>query len=1234
MIAYFANRKMEILGQATTNLPKGFVIIDDLKSEDVDSGVSSFECTIGFDKNNRLQLEEMTEAGNYILRSDGEENEFYTIIESEIDTKNQSIYVYAEDAGLDLINEIVGEYEATEVHTAEWYINKFIKDSGFEIGINEVSEYAEKKLSWSDESTVTERIASIASKFGGFEVSYSFEIKGMEVAKKIINIYESRGKDIGIQLHLNRDVDRIVTKKSVANLATALKCIGATPDDKDKPITLKGYKYDDEEDFYVDDEGILCSRTAVEKWGRYVWNNEPNQLTGYKGHIVKIFNYDTKNQATLCSQGITELKKAREMEVNYEIDINKLPDNVQIGDRVYIVDDLGELYLSTRILKLETSITGETQKATLGEHLIKTSGISQKVADLAEQFAKNAQSAERALSIAETAKTNAENAQTLANEAAQQVATATTKADEAKAASDALVGTVAEVENQVNATKASVEEVKTNVSGLEASIRNAEQAARQAEQAAITAEEKATLAETSASNAATEAEEAKQASMQAQSTAETAISNANAVHGLAQQAEAIATNAQEVAAGAKADAEQALKDIDEFAEGLESVQQTMQADYARKTDLTEATSNLQTQISQNANEIELTANQLTTINETTNNAIDLAEQAQQVADEAKALADVAKEQADQAQAEADVAWQAANEAQAEADVAKEASDTAQDLATQAALDLQQAQENLASIRENADSTQEDINAAELAVSDAQAVLTTAQAEADRTLAIATNAQQVADEALGVATQAQIVADKAKAESDTAQALASQTNGAAVAADVAMTASLVASMAQSQADKAQAQAILAQARADEALTNATNAQNTLNQAQADMEQAQVDLEQAQTTLDEVLSKVDATEEEVEAAQANVILAQKYADKATANAEIAQAKADQAQADAEEARQAADKAEEEAEKALVAANKAQEVVDKAKADVDNLAVRVTSAETKIIQNADQIKLKASKEEVAETLGGYYTKKETDAALTVESGKITSSVSQTYSTKEDIENDVKSRLEKAESLIQQLSDSISMLVTSETQYYLVDYNETTGEYTVTDTQIESLDGSVVEDVTTTDNQQVYKGTTSEETEVYYVIKSGSSLMTQTSSGWTFSMEQVLNTLDSATENIDTLSKDVGTLDGTIDVLNSALGDLENLSSYVRIVDVNGQPCIELGSYNTETNEQSEFKVQITNTDIRFMEGSSIPTWINNQALNISKAVVEDELVFGGFAWKKRDNGNVGLVWKGVDS
>lgn len=384
MIIYFADRKMNILGYASDRLQKGYIIQDDNKTEDTETGVAIFECTIGYNSATLQDLDQCMEVGNYILRSNDGKKEFYTIIESERDTKDQTIYIYAEDAGMDLLNEVVGPYAADQAYDIEFYVNKFAADTGFEIGINEIPNLT-RKLSWKGEATATERIASVATQFDNAEISYSFETKGMIITHKYINIHKQRGKDSGIQLRLNREIDRVIVNKSVANLATALIATGGTPEGEDKAITLEGYEYDDG-DFYV--SGIrLNSRSALAKWSRYVWDKEPGRLEGYTGHIVQRYSYDTTSQSELCNRAITELKKRSQIEVNYEIEISEFPENLKIGDRVDIVDDGGELYVSSRILKLETSVTGRSRKATLGDYLIRGSGISERIEELAEQFA-------------------------------------------------------------------------------------------------------------------------------------------------------------------------------------------------------------------------------------------------------------------------------------------------------------------------------------------------------------------------------------------------------------------------------------------------------------------------------------------------------------------------------------------------------------------------------------------------------------------------------------------------------------------------------------------------------------------------------------------------------------------------------------------------------------------------------------------------------------------------------
>ena len=136
------------------------------------------------------------------------------------------------------------------------------------------------------------------------------------------------------------------------------------------------------------------------------------------------------------------------------------------------------------------------------------------------------------------------------------------------------------------------------------------------------------------------------------------------------------------------------------------------------------------------------------------------------------------------------------------------------------------------------------------------------------------------------------------------------------------------------------------------------------------------------------------------------------------------------------------------------------------------------------------------------------------------------------------------------------------------------------------------------------------------------GGSLLKQDSNGiWYF--------------NIDDALRDVN---DDIDLLNRTAEELQQRTEYVRsYTDENDQPCLELGEGD------SVFKVRITNTEIQFLEGASVPTRINRKTLIIEKAMVRDELQFGDeeqsgvqgvWIWKRRANGNLGLSWKEVNS
>ena len=143
------------------------------------------------------------------------------------------------------------------------------------------------------------------------------------------------------------------------------------------------------------------------------------------------------------------------------------------------------------------------------------------------------------------------------------------------------------------------------------------------------------------------------------------------------------------------------------------------------------------------------------------------------------------------------------------------------------------------------------------------------------------------------------------------------------------------------------------------------------------------------------------------------------------------------------------------------------------------------------------------------------------------------------------------------------------------------------------------------------------------------GTSLWEQTAdSGWTFSMAQTQMDVETLQGLLNDLDEELSGIDSTVDVLKSALVDIESSIEWVKVTTYEDEPCIALGETDTG------FRLLITNTRIMFVEGTSVVAYISNQALNIKKAVIEEELQQGPFVWKVRSNGNMGLLWKGVSS
>lgn len=382
MIIYPCDRKMNVLGTIASGSEfEGLIITKDKRTEELEYGSTVLSLDVSYKNESRQKITDTLKIGNYLLIHFSDKDDYYTIIEKEDDYKNNTVNLYCENCGMDLLNEIAGDYEADADYNIAHYINKYLYDTGFEIKINELGDTIKKRLSFSNGETLASRILTIATEFEA-EIDYTFDIENLSVIHKYINIYQKKGnEDSNVELRLNREIDNIICTESMTELLTAFSSItGSTPEGQNEPISLRGYSYDDG-DIYVDASGWMYSRSGLAEWSRYLSESGTDV-----GHIVGTFSYDTTDQKTLCDKAVEELKKRIKPKVEYDIELAYLPNNVSIGDTVLISDEDGNKYFTARLTKIERSEIDDETIVTFGDFKDKEQSVSQQLKDLANQF--------------------------------------------------------------------------------------------------------------------------------------------------------------------------------------------------------------------------------------------------------------------------------------------------------------------------------------------------------------------------------------------------------------------------------------------------------------------------------------------------------------------------------------------------------------------------------------------------------------------------------------------------------------------------------------------------------------------------------------------------------------------------------------------------------------------------------------------------------------------------------
>lgn len=305
--------------------------------------------------------------------------------------RDKMMSISALSSNLDLNQEKTQPFSADIARPFSWYFDKIMFDTGYEIGINEISNLT-RKLSWDSEMSHRAFLQSVATQFDNAELDYEVVLNSdFTVKSRLVHIKKQIGEvRDDIELRYGENIKTVKRSTNIDNLYTAIRPI--SKNDNDKITTITSYPDWQQLDengnvrfFHKQGEDTIKAPLANARFG----NRGINVTFG--GYVVQDFSFDKISQTELFNRAYKELETISVPSINYEVEGRT---GAKIGDTVKIVDDgyTPELILSARVLEQVISFDDATvEQATFGNYKALESQISDdliaKMQTLAEQNA-------------------------------------------------------------------------------------------------------------------------------------------------------------------------------------------------------------------------------------------------------------------------------------------------------------------------------------------------------------------------------------------------------------------------------------------------------------------------------------------------------------------------------------------------------------------------------------------------------------------------------------------------------------------------------------------------------------------------------------------------------------------------------------------------------------------------------------------------------------------------------
>lgn len=387
MIYHILDRQFNSLTMIDTMANEGISVENDVHVVQLVNGTLLNTLTMDIKKNSGPRINDydpnapfetsLIKEACYVVFQDDNRNNICLSIQS-IDNENEATRpISCEDLGMEFINGSATQFESKQSQHIDYYVQRELYDTGWEIGVNELGTDVKQLIDTKSDETPLSRLQKICEVFN-CEMTFTVDFQNLKITKKKLNIYRKIGAETNKILYSGVDVITMQKSIDIDNIITAVEDMN------------QGFNSLDEGDgrfFTRRGESIIYDREANALYGR--GNTATERYSGWltgrysSSHTASIDNYNELRKI---------LEERSQPTFSATVDMLFSDSDFNVGDWLTFVDEdyNPALRLKARVLNKEIYRSDpRSNKVVIGNYELMKSLISSDLLAKQQQMNEN-----------------------------------------------------------------------------------------------------------------------------------------------------------------------------------------------------------------------------------------------------------------------------------------------------------------------------------------------------------------------------------------------------------------------------------------------------------------------------------------------------------------------------------------------------------------------------------------------------------------------------------------------------------------------------------------------------------------------------------------------------------------------------------------------------------------------------------------------------------------------------